>query len=110
MTLAGTDPGISDAGSDATQASFNATPDVMKGLGTSSVKMDVGCPNDWFGYAVVDASMRIFAGAPSIADYGITCRVFDAGNIGDIDPSTENSMNWYAIDFLKEFKSYWGAP
>ncbi len=110
MTLAGTDPGISDAGSDATQASFNATPDVMKGLGTSSVKMDVGCPNDWFGYAVVDASMRIFAGAPPVADYGITCHVFDVGNIGDIDPSTENSMNWYAIDFLKEFKNYWGAP
>jgi ribose transport system substrate-binding protein len=110
MTLAGTDPGITDAGSDATQASFNATPDVMQGIGTSSVKMDVGCPNDWFSYAVVDASMRIFAGAPLIDDYGITCRVFDTENIGEIDPSVENSPNWYGIDFLTEFKSYWGAP
>lgn len=110
MTLAGTDPGVTDAGSDATQASFNATPDVMQGIGTSSVKMDVGCPNDWFSYAVVDASIRIFAGAPLIDDYGITCRVFDTENIGEIDPSVENSPNWYGIDFLTEFKSYWGAP
>lgn len=110
MTLAGTDPGITDAGSDATQASFNATPDVMKGLGTSSVKMDVGCPNDWFSYAVVDASMRIWAGAPLIDNYGITCRVFDTENIGEIDPATENSVNWYGINFLTEFQNYWGAP
>jgi len=110
MTLAGTDPGITDAGVDATQASFNATPDVMKGIGVSSVQMDVGCPNDWFSFAVVDASMRIFAGAPLINDYGITCRIFDTGNIGEIDPSTENSPNWYGIDFLTEFKNFWGAP
>lgn len=110
MTIAGTDPGISDAGSDATQASFNATPVVMQGLGTTSVKMDVGCPNDWFSYAVVDASMRIFAGAPLIENYGITCRVFDEGNIGEIDPSVENSVNWYGIDFLAEFEGFWGAP
>ena len=109
MTLAGTDPGITDAGSDATQASFNATPDVMKGLGASSVKMDVGCPNDWFSYAVVDASMRIFAGAPLVADYGITCRIFDEANIGEVDPSKEDSPNWYGIDFLSEFKNFWGA-
>lgn len=107
MTLAGTDPGIADAGSDATQSSFNATPDVMRGIGTSSVRMDVGCPNDWFSYAVVDASMRIFAGAPLITDYGITCRVFDVDNIGDINPATEVSTNWYGIDFLAEFKQYW---
>jgi ribose transport system substrate-binding protein len=110
MTLAGTDPGIADAGSDATQASFNATPDVMKGIGTSSVLMDVGCPNDWFSYAVVDASMRIFAGAPLIDNYDITCRVFDTENIGEIDPATENSVNWYGINFLTEFQNYWGAP
>ena len=110
MTIAGTDPGISDAGSDATQASFNATPVVMQGLGTTSVKMDVGCPNDWFSYAVVDASMRIWAGAPLIDNYGITCRVFDEANIGEIDPSVENSVNWYGIDFLAEFEAKWGAP
>jgi hypothetical protein len=110
MTLAGTDPGVADAGSDATQSSFNATPDVMQGLGTSSVQMDVGCPNDWFSYAVVDASLRIFAGAPLIDDYGITCRVFDTDNISAINPATENSVDWYGIDFLAEFKSFWGAP
>ncbi len=110
MTIAGTDPGITDAGSDATQASFNATPVVMQGIGSTSVLMDVGCPNDWFSFATVDASMRIWAGAPLIDDYAITCRVFDTTNIGEIDPSVENSSNWYGIDFLKEFKSYWGAP
>ena len=110
MTIAGTDPGITDAGSDATQSSFNATPVVMQGIGSTSVLMDVGCPNDWFSYATVDASMRIWAGAPLIDDYAITCRVFDTTNIGEIDPSTENSENWYGINFLTEFQSYWGAP
>ena len=110
MTIAGTDPGITDAGSDATQSSFNATPVVMQGIGSTSVLTDVGCPNDWFSYATVDASMRIWAGAPLIDDYAITCRVFDTTNIGEIDPSTENSENWYGINFLTEFQSYWGAP
>lgn len=110
MTIAGTDPGITDAGSDATQATFNATPVVMQGIGSTSVKMDVGCPNDWFSFATVDATMRIFADAPLIDNYEITCRVFDTENIGEIDPSTEDSTNWYGIDFLTEFKSYWGAP
>jgi hypothetical protein len=110
MTIAGTDPGITDAGSDATQSSFNATPVVMQGIGSTSVLMDVGCPNDWFSYATVDASMRIFAGAPLIDDYAITCRVFDTTNIGEIDPATENSENWYGINFLTEFESFWGAP
>ena len=110
MTIAGTDPGVTDAGSDATQSSFNATPVVMQGIGSTSVVMDVGCPNDWFSYATVDAAMRIWAGAPLVEDYSITCRVFDTSNIGEIDPSVENSSNWYGIDFLTEFKSYWGAP
>ncbi len=110
MTIAGTDPGITDAGSDAIQSSFNATPVVMQGIGSTSVTMDVGCPNDWFGFATVDAAFRIFAGAPLIDNYDITCRVFDTENIGEIDPSTENSPNWYGIDFLAEFKSYWGSP
>jgi len=109
MTLAGTDPGVSDAASNATQSSFNATPDVIRGIGTSSVSMDVGCPNDWFSYAVVDASLRIFAGAPLIDNYGITCRVFDTENISQINPATENSVNWYGINFLDEFRKFWGA-
>ncbi len=110
MTIAGTDPGVTDAGSDAIQSSFNATPVVMQGIGSTSVTMDVGCPNDWFSYATVDAVFRIFAGAPLIDNYNVTCRVFDTENIGEIDPSTENSANWYGIDFLTEFKSYWGSP
>jgi len=110
MTIAGTDPGVTDAGSDAIQSSFNATPVVMQGIGSTSVTMDVGCPNDWFSFATVDAVFRIFAGAPLQDNYDITCRVFDTENIGEIDPSTENSPNWYGIDFLTEFKSYWGAP
>ena len=108
MTFA-TGAGLSAAGSAAIQSSFNMTPDVAKGIGTSSVKMDVGCPNDWFSYATVDAGLRLLTGNAVPDNYGITCKVFDESNIGSIDPSVENSVNWYGIDFAAEFAKYWTA-
>jgi hypothetical protein len=104
-----TGAGLSAAGSTAIQSSFNMTPDVAKGIGTGSVKMDVGCPNDWFSYATADAGLRILTGNAVPENYGITCKVFDESNIGSIDPSVENSVNWYGIDFAAEFAKYWAA-
>ena len=108
MTFA-TGAGVSAAGSSAIQASFNMTPDVAKGLGTGSLKMDVGCPNDWFSYATVDAGLRVLTDNTVPENYGITCKVFDESNIGSIDPSVENSVNWYGVDFAAEFAKYWTA-
>ena len=102
-----TGAGLADAASAVTQASFNMTPDVAKGIGTGSVKMDVGCSNDWFSYAAVDASFRVLLGLPAIENYKIACKVFDESNIGTIDPATENSMNWYGVDFAAEFATHW---
>ncbi len=104
-----TGAGISAAGSSAIQSSFNMTPDVAKALGSTSVKMDVGCPNDWFSYATVDAGLRLLTGNAVPDNYGITCKVFDESNIGSIDASVENSVNWYGIDFAAEFAKYWTA-
>ena len=104
-----TGAGLSAAGSAAIQSSFNMTPDVAKGIGTSSVKMDVGCPNDWFSYATVDAGLRLLTGNAVPDNYGITCKVFDESNIGSIDATVENSVNWYGIDFAAEFAKYWTA-
>jgi hypothetical protein len=106
MTFA-TGAGLSAAGSAAIQSSFNMTPDVAKGIGTSSVKMDVGCPNDWFSYATVDAGLRVLTENAVPDNYGITCKVFDESNIGSIDASVENSVNWYGIDFAAEFAEFW---
>ena len=108
MTIA-TGAGLDAAGSAAIQSSFNMTPAVAAGIGTSSVKMDVGCPNDWFSYAAADAALRILTGNAVPDNYGITCKVFDESNIGSIDPSVENSVNWYGIDFAAEFAKYWTA-
>jgi hypothetical protein len=104
-----TGAGASAAGSTAIQSSFNMTPDVAAGIGTSSVKMDVGCPNDWFSYATVDAGLRVLTGNAVPDNYGITCKVFDESNIGSIDATVENSVNWYGIDFAAEFAKYWTA-
>jgi hypothetical protein len=106
MTIA-TGAGVDAAGSAAIQGSFNMTPAIAAGIGTGSVKMDVGCPNDWFSYATVDASLRLLTGNAVPDNYGITCKVFDESNIGSIDPSVENSVNWYGIDFGAEFANYW---
>jgi hypothetical protein len=104
-----TGAGASAASSAAIQSSFNMTPDVAAGLGTSSLKMDVGCPNDWFSYATVDAALRLLTGNAVPDNYGITCKVFDESNIGSIDATVENSVNWYGIDFAAEFAKYWTA-
>ena len=108
MTIA-TGAGRDAAGSAAIQSSFNMTPAVAAGIGTSSVKMDVGCPNDWFSYATADAALRILTGNAVPDNYGITCKVFDESNIGSIDTSVENSVNWYGIDFAAEFAKFWTA-
>lgn len=108
MTFA-TGAGATAASSAAIQSSFNMTPAVAAGLGTSSLKMNVGCPNDWFSYATVDAGLRLLTGNAVPSSYGITCKVFDESNIGSIDATVENSMNWYGIDFAAEFAKYWTA-
>ncbi len=108
MTIA-TGAGVDAAGSAAIQGSFNMTPAIAAGIGTGSVKMDVGCPNDWFSYATVDASLRLLTGNAVPENYGITCKVFDESNIGSIDTSVEDSVNWYGIDFAAEFAKFWTA-
>jgi hypothetical protein len=108
MTIA-TGAGLDAAGSAAIQSSFNMTPAVAAGIGTGSVKMDVGCPNDWFSYATVDAGLRLLTGNAVPANYGITCKVFDESNIGSIDATVEDSVNWYGIDFAAEFAKFWTA-
>ena len=108
MTIA-TGAGLDAAGSAAIQSSFNMTPAVAAGIGTGSVKMDVGCPNDWFSYATVDAGLRLLTGNAVPDNYGITCKVFDESNIGSIDATVENSVNWYGIDFAAEFAKFWTA-
>jgi len=109
MTLA-IDPAVAASGKTLSVGSFNATPAVMQNLasGSSAVKLDVGCPNDWFSLATVDTTFRLLAGLEAPDDYGITCRVFDESNIGEIDPSVENSVDWYGIDFEAEFAKLWG--
>ena len=104
-----TGAGATAASSAAIQSSFNMTPAVAAGLGTSSLKMDVGCPNDWFSYATVDAGLRLLTGNAVPENYGITCKVFDESNIASIDATVENSVNWYGIDFAAEFAKFWTA-
>lgn len=111
MTFA-VSPGVTDASSSIGITSFNATLDVMQAMQADGtlVEMDVGCPNDWFSYGAVDATMRILAGEEALTDYGITCRVFTKANLADVDVSTESSLEWYGVDFLAEFQAFWGAP
>jgi len=104
-----TGAGLDAAGSAAIQSSFNMTPAVAAGIGATSVKMDVGCPNDWFSYATVDAGLRLLTGNAVPDNYGITCKVFDESNIGSIDASVEDSVDWYGIDFAAEFAKFWTA-
>jgi len=110
MTLA-IEPGLVEAGVDSKikVAGFNGTPAVMANVqkGTA-VKMDVGNPNMWFSAGAVDAVLRVLTGAKPIEDAGVKFRIFDSTNIGPLDTSKEDPMNWYDIDPKSQYRKLWG--
>lgn len=90
--------------------SFNATEAVMKQLGSTAIKADVGNPNAWFGYAEADQILRVLTGTAPVADENVPLRLFTKDNIGDIDIS-KGEGTWYGnADFVAGYAKLWGAP
>ena len=89
-------------------AGFNGTPAVMANVQAgTAVKMDVGNPNMWFSAGAVDAVFSVLSGGDPSEDSGVPFRIFTEGNMGDIDTSKEDPVDWYGIDPLAEYRALW---
>jgi ribose transport system substrate-binding protein len=99
-------PGIEQVGaSDRIRVgTYNATPALMKTLqaGNTPLLLDIGAPNDWFSYAIADATLRVLTDTPAVDDYHIGIRAFTTANVAGLDVSKENDAQWYGVDAAAE--------
>lgn len=104
--------GIQRAAKTVKVASFNATPVVMQNelAKPSPLAADVGGPNQWYGVALADETLRVLAGAPVVENEKVPLRLFTRENIGSIDV-TKDESTWYgSVDPVCEYHKLWGLP
>lgn len=92
-------------------AGFNAVLTQVTNLkrGGTPLKIDLGGPNPWFSYAVIDDVLRVLSGQPAIHDYKIGYKIFDHENTQSIDTTKEVDTDWYGVDYPAKFKAIWGV-
>lgn len=97
------------AGAKIKTAGFNTIIPQMQNLqtGGTPLQIDLGGPNVWLGYAVIDNVLRALNGQPAIHDYRIGYKVFTHENVQGLDVSRENDLEWYGVDYGALFKPVW---
>ena len=92
-------------------AGFNTILPQMSNLqrGGTPIKIDLGGPNVWLGYAAIDNVLRALTGQPLIHDYKIGYLIFDHDNVQGLNLSKEDDRNWYGFDYGAAFRTtVWG--
>lgn len=110
MTLS-IEPALVELGveNDIKVAGFNGTPAVMANVQAgTAVKLDVGNPNMWYSAGAVDAVFSVLQGEDVIEDHSVPFRAFTTDNLGGVDTSMEDPVDWYGIDPLAEYRAIWG--
>ncbi len=75
----------------------------------TSVKVDVGNPVEWDGWAAVDEALRAIKGLPAVSDEQLPVRMFDTDNIKSID-LTANPATWYGgASYQADYEKLWGV-
>jgi len=75
----------------------------------TAVKVDVGNPVEWDGWAAVDEGLRALKGLDPVKDEQVPVRLFDTDNIKSID-LTANPAAWYgASSYQADYKKLWGV-
>ena len=75
----------------------------------TSVKVDVGNPVEWDGWAAVDEALRALKGLPPVKDELLPVRLFDTGNVKSIDLQA-NPATWYGgASYQSDYKKLWGV-
>jgi ribose transport system substrate-binding protein len=105
-------PGIRSAGAQnrVKIVSGDATASVLSNVKSHNVVIgDVGQPNVWTGWAIVDQTARVLSGQKPLPDVGIPYRLFTAKNVGNLDLKGDPT-NWYGkVDFRGDYKRIWGV-
>jgi len=74
----------------------------------TSVKVDVGNPVQWDGWAAVDEALRALKGVPVSANEQLPVRLFDTDNIKSVN-LTANPASWYGgADYQADYEKLWG--
>jgi ribose transport system substrate-binding protein len=75
----------------------------------TAVKVDVGNPVEWDGWATVDEALRALKGIPVSANEQLPVRMFDTDNIKSINLSA-NPASWYGgADYQADYQKLWGV-
>jgi ribose transport system substrate-binding protein len=75
----------------------------------TSVKVDVGNPVEWDGWASVDEALRAMKGLPAVANEQLPVRLFDTDNIKSINLSADPGTWYGAASYKADYEQLWGV-
>jgi ribose transport system substrate-binding protein len=105
-------PGIRSAGASnrVKIVTGDATASVIENIKRKNIVIgDVGQPNVWTGWAIVDQTARVLAGQKPLQDVGIRYRLFTARNVGKLNTKADPTT-WYGpLNFRAMYKKIWGV-
>jgi hypothetical protein len=74
----------------------------------SPLAADVGGPNQWYGVALADQTLRILAGQPAVANENVPLRLFTRDNVGSINPKKDESTWYGSVNPITVYHKLWG--
>ena len=90
-------------------ATFNGTPFVLKLLEDGDVvRMDVGEDLAWVGWAMMDQTFRVVAGAPPVRSEHTALRVFDAADVRQAGTPPRVDQG-YGNPYVAGYERLWGT-
>jgi ABC-type sugar transport system substrate-binding protein len=98
-----------NAGNRVKFVTYNATLPPMQLLKKGQlVSGDVGSPQHWLGWAIMDQAYRLLTHLPPVANEFIPNRLFDRSDIGSVDLAA-GEASWYGrTAFRKNYQRLWG--
>jgi ribose transport system substrate-binding protein len=89
--------------------SYNATQPPMEQLRKGQlVTGDIGSPQHWLGWAIMDQTYRIITKHAIVANEKIPNRLFDKTNIKSLNLNADESTWYGAPGFTKKYLKLWG--
>jgi len=89
--------------------SYNATLPPMQQLKQGQlVTGDIGSPQHWLGWAIMDQAFRILSRHGVVANEKIPNRLFDATNIGTVNLNASEGTWYGSTNFRQRYRRLWG--
>lgn len=72
------------------------------------IKVDVGSPVEWSGWAAMDETLRAIVHAAPVANENLPIRVFDTANISKFNLAADPSTWFGATNYRSDYERLWG--